>query len=70
MAESRKSGLITLILSVFLGELGIDRFYVGKIGTGLLKLLTLGGVGIWWLLDIILIITGNFTTKSGQPVKL
>ena len=44
--------LIVLLLSIFLGWLGIDRFYVGKIGTGILKLLTGGGCGIWWIVDI------------------
>ncbi len=46
-----------LIISIFLGGLGIDRFMMGKIGTGLLKLFTFGGLGIWWLIDVILIVT-------------
>ncbi len=47
-----KSAMVTVILSIFWGELGIDRFYVGDFGWGLLKLFTLGGFGIWWFIDI------------------
>jgi TM2 domain-containing membrane protein YozV len=60
--------LTLLLLSIFLGELGIDRFYVGKIGTGILKLITLGGCGIWWLIDLILIICGKFTDSNGNVI--
>ena len=67
--QSPKSWLATLLLSIFLGELGIDRFYLGKIGTGILKLITLGGCGIWWLIDIILTIAGAATDKDGRAVK-
>ena len=67
--QSPKSWLATLLLSIFLGELGIDRFYLGKIGTGILKLITLGGFGIWWLIDIILTIAGAATDKEGRAVK-
>jgi TM2 domain-containing membrane protein YozV len=66
---SPKSWLATLLLSIFLGELGIDRFYLGKVGTGILKLITLGGFGIWWLIDIILTIAGAATDKQGLVVK-
>jgi TM2 domain-containing membrane protein YozV len=62
------SKTVLLIISIFLGELGIDRFCVGKIGTGILKLITCGGCGIWWLIDIILIATGNFTDKAGNRI--
>jgi len=44
-------------MSVIFGWLGVDRFMMGKIGTGILKLITLGGLGFWWLIDIILIAT-------------
>ena len=64
-----KDKTVALILSIFLGELGIDRFYLGKVGTGILKLLTGGGLGIWWLVDIILIATGKMTDKAGNPLK-
>ena len=48
---------LTLIMSVVFGSLGVDRFIMGKIGTGLLKLVTFGGFGIWWLVDGILVAT-------------
>jgi len=56
------------LLSFFLGGLGVDRFYVGKIGTGILKLITVGGFGIWWLIDWILILSGKFTDKDGNII--
>ena len=64
-----KSKTTALLLSIFLGGLGVDRFYVGKVGTGVLKLLTGAGLGIWWLVDIILIATGNLKDKQGNPLQ-
>ena len=64
-----KSKTTTLILAIFLGGLGVDRFYVGKIGTGILKLLTAAGFGIWWLIDIILILANKYTDKQGNPLQ-
>ena len=63
-----KSKMVALLLSIFLGELGIDRVYLGYIGLGILKLLTGGGLGIWWLVDLILIATGKMKTKDGQEL--
>lgn len=63
-----KSKQTALILSILLGEFGIDRFYLGYIGTGILKLITCGGFGIWWLIDLIQIARGNMTTKDGQKL--
>jgi len=48
---------LTLILSILVGSLGVDRFMMGQIGLGILKLITFGGCGIWWLVDWILIAT-------------
>ena len=49
--------VLALILSIFLGQLGIDRFIMGQVGLGILKLITFGGFGIWWLIDVIMIAT-------------
>ena len=66
---SPKNGLVVLLLCIFLGTLGIHRFYVGKVGTGILMIVTLGGLGIWVLIDLIMIIVGSFKDKQGLPVK-
>jgi len=63
-----KSKTTALILAVLLGGFGIDRIYMGKIGTGILKLITAGGAGIWWLYDIIMIASGKAKTKDGQAL--
>jgi TM2 domain-containing membrane protein YozV len=57
-----------LLLSIFLGYLGVDRFYAGKIGTGILKLITGGGCGIWYVIDLILILSGTFTDSEGNVI--
>lgn len=66
---SEKNFVATLLLSFFLGGLGVHRFYVGKIGTGILMLLTLGGLGIWSLIDFIMIAVGKFTDSEGKVIK-
>lgn len=49
--------VLALVMSIIFGHLGVDRFIMGHVGLGILKLITLGGCGIWWLIDLILIAT-------------
>ena len=60
--------IAVLLFCLLLGQLGVHRFYVGKIGTGLLQLFTLGGFGIWWLIDIVLIAVGAFEDSDGNKI--
>lgn len=62
---SKKSKTVALVLSIFLGGLGGHRFYVGKVGTGILYLLTGGLCGFGWIVDIILVATGSFKDEFG-----
>jgi uncharacterized RDD family membrane protein YckC/TM2 domain-containing membrane protein YozV len=64
-----KRNLPVFLLCFFLGIFGAHRFYVGKIGTGILQLLTLGGVGFWWAIDLIIILCGGFTDKEGNRIS-
>lgn len=64
-----KDWLTTLLLCIFLGGLGVHRFYTGRIGTGVLMLLTAGGCGIWWLIDLIMIATGEFKDAECRPLQ-
>ena len=68
-AKSEKSFVATIILCVLLGGFGVHRFYVGKIGTGIIMLLTLGGLGIWTLIDLIMIAVQKFKDSSGLLIK-
>lgn len=67
--KSEKDFVATVLLCFFLGSLGVHRFYVGKVGTGIAMLLTFGGLGIWTLIDLIMILVGRFTDSHGLPVK-
>jgi TM2 domain-containing membrane protein YozV len=66
---SDKSNTVALLLCLFIGFLGVHRFYVGKIGTGILQLVTLGALGIWQLIDLILIAMQKFTDSEGNTLK-
>ena len=75
---SPKSYGVAVALSMIFGVAGIHhfylgnwlhRFYVGKIGTGILMLLTLGGLGIWTIIDFVMIVVGSFRDKQGRPLQ-
>jgi len=66
---SEKSWLAALLLCIFFGVFGAHRFYVGKIGTAILMLVTLGGFGIWSVVDLIIIICQDFKDKEGKVLK-
>jgi TM2 domain-containing membrane protein YozV len=65
---AQKSWITTVLLCHFLGVLGIHRFYTGRIVSGIFQLLTFGGFGIWTLIDLIMIITGDFTDQYNRPL--
>jgi len=69
MENSEKNFVAALILCLLLGSLGIHRFYAGRIVTGILMILTLGGLGVWTLIDIIMIATGSFKDSKGLKIK-
>lgn len=64
----RKDWLLTLLLCLFVGWLGIHRFYTGHILIGVIQLLTFGGCGVWTLVDLILIVTDNYKDANGYPL--
>ena len=65
---SDKRILPAFLLCFFLGVIGAHRFYAGKVGTGVLQLLTLGGFGIWTMIDLIMLAVGAFTDKQGNKI--
>ena len=68
--EKDNNGLITILLCWFLGVFGVHRFYTGHTTIGVIQLLTLGGCGIWVLIDFIVILTGNFKDSEGNAIKI
>lgn len=67
---SDRNGIVCLLLCFFLGGIGVHRFYAGKVGTGILMIVTLGGFGIWSIIDFIMIVCGAFTDSDGNKIKL
>lgn len=65
---SPRSRLVAVLLCLIIGVLGIHRFYVGKTGTGIAMILTLGGLGVWVLVDLVMLLVGSFRDKDGKPV--
>ncbi|KAH3745683.1 beta amyloid binding protein [Pelomyxa schiedti] len=63
---SNKQFPTAIVLSLFLGFLGIDRFYLGHCGYGVFKMLTLGGLGVWWITDLFLLLLGKFGPEDGK----
>jgi TM2 domain/GYF domain 2 len=66
---SRRSRRAALVLALFGGILGLDRFYLGKFGTGIAKLMTLAGLGVWWLSDLIALASRQTTDVNGLPLR-
>jgi TM2 domain-containing membrane protein YozV len=67
-ATGSKSWIAALLLCFFVGSFGVHRFYVGKVGTGILMLVTFGGLGVWTLIDFIMIAIGKFSDKQGNAL--
>jgi hypothetical protein len=68
MASDKSHG-VALALAIVLGVFGAHRFYAGKVGTGLLQLATLGGMGIWYLYDVIMVASGQFKDDEGRRIS-
>jgi hypothetical protein len=68
-ADEGRHFLAVFFLSFMWGTFGVDRFYLGKIGTGILKLVTFGGFGVWVLIDLVLVMAGSMRDKQGRPMR-
>jgi TM2 domain-containing membrane protein YozV len=65
---SSKSRLTATLLCFFLGGIGVHRFYVGRVGSGIAQIFTAGGLGIWTLVDFIMILSGKFSDSKGNMI--
>lgn len=68
--EESSNWAATFWLSLFLGVLGADRFYLGSVVLGSLKALSLGGIGLWWIIDVVLLLTVGIKDADGCLVKM
>ena len=69
MPFSDKSKMVAGLLQIFLGSFGVGRFYTGHIGLGILKLVTCGGLGVWWIIDFVLIAMRKLPDADGRPLR-
>ena len=67
--ESEHNWWVVVLLSFFFGYFGVDRFYLGYTWSGILKLVTFGGLGIWYVIDVVLILTGALPDADGRQLK-
>ena len=67
--ESDRNWVLAMCLSLFLGCFGVDRFYLDHVGLGVLKVVTFGGIGIWWVADLILLLLGRMRDADGGLLR-